>query len=204
MSRSLLSRVRNLATDLVLGVSTRSIVETGIDDGKHCSTVDYALIDKVIDSIRLGASDVVVDVGCGLGRVVCSAARRPVREVVGIEGDAAIASRCEENVRRLTRRGWRRAEKVTIHGKLADDDALDSVWASATAYYLFCPFGEATLLRVAKKIRRLAERPVRIAYVNPAYESALREAGFRRTDSWPADPGRHSGLAVAFWESPRD
>jgi SAM-dependent methyltransferase len=202
MRRRLLTRVRNLATDLVLGISTRSVVQTHIPDGKLCASTDYEFVEKVIDSLKLGPNDVVVDIGCGLGRVVCAAARRRVREVVGIEGDAGIALQCEENVRRMTRRGWRRAEKVSVYGKLADDDALDPVWTSATAYYLFCPFGEATLLRVATKIRRLAAQPVRFAYINPAYERALGEAGFRRTGEWPAVPGLHSGLAVAFWESP--
>jgi hypothetical protein len=199
MDRPLFTRMRNLATDVALGIRTRRIVETGIPDGKHCSTVDYALVENVLDAMHLVDSDVFVDIGCGLGRALCSAARHPVREAIGIEGDPTIARECECNARRMSSRGLSRAGKVTVIASLADDESLDAVWRIGTAYYLFCPFGEETLRRVATRILQSLDHPVRIAYVNPAYESALAAAGFHRTEFWPRTPSRNPNLEVAFW-----
>ena len=202
MSSRLISRMRNLAVELAIGINTRGMAETNIPDGKPYATLDYGFIETILNAMQLTASDVFVDIGCGRGRALCSAARRSVQEAIGIEGDPAIAAQCESNVNRLRRRGKISAGKVTVVAKLADDDSVDAVWKIGTAYYLFCPFGEKTLFRVAAKIRQFMTRPVRIAYINPTHERVLADAGFRRSEALPRDTSRELEHPVSFWNAP--
>lgn len=199
MSARLVARVRNAAVDAWLGVNTRGVAPTSVEDGCQCATLDYASIDRVLDELGTSEEDVIVDVGCGRGRVVCALARRRVREVVGVEGDADIARACAENVDRMRARGRVRAGAVSVMAALADAADVDPVWRRATALYFFAPFGGATLRRVLAAVRRSASGPVRVVYVNSLDETPFVETGWRRTGGWPKGKGPGREHPVSFW-----
>lgn len=199
MSPRVVARLRNAAIDAWLGVRTRGVAPTSVEDGCQCATLDYASIDVILDALGTSAADVVVDVGCGRGRVVCALARRRVREVVGVEGDPAIARECAANVERMRGRDRVRAGAVSVVAALADAEQADAVWRRATALYLFAPFGAATLRRVLAAVRRSAAGPVRLVYVNSLDETPLAESGWRRTAGWPAGRGAGREHPVSFW-----
>jgi len=208
MASRLIPRLRNLTTDLRRwAIRTRRIVETGIPDGKHCSTVDYALVGgRSIDAMRPD----------GLGRVSWTSvadwdesfARRAATarcgKSSGIEGDAAIATECgsKRDPTASARIGpWQ--GKSPSFARLVDADELDSVWKNR-------PRPTTCSARSAKrrccaspaKIGSLKNQPVRFAYVNPAYESALAGRRIRRNGLHGAGPeGGIPTLEVAFWES---
>jgi hypothetical protein len=199
VSGRLVARLRNAATDAWMGVNTRGVAPTSVADGCQCATLDYASIDRILDALGTSADDVVVDVGCGRGRVVCALARRRVREVVGVEGDPAIARECAANVERMRARGRVLAGAVSVVAALADAAEVDPVWRRATALYLFAPFGAATLRRVLAAVQRSAARPVRLVYVNSLDETPMLEAGWRRTGGWPKGRGAGREHPVSFW-----
>ena len=144
----------------------------------------------------LGAS---TDTGNQGVSALCLATLRGVREVVGIEGDAAIARECAENVERMRARGRVRTGAVSVVAALADAAEVDPVWRRATALYLFAPFGAATLRRVLAAARRGAGGPLRLVYVNSLDETPLAESGWRRTGGWPAGRGPGREHPVSFW-----
>ena len=199
MSARLVARVRNAAVDAWLGVNTRGVAPTSVTDGCQCATLDYTSIDRVLDELGTSQDDVIVDVGCGRGRVVCALARRRVREVVGVEGDPDIARACADNVDRMRARGRVRASAVSVVAALADASEVDPVWRRATALYFFAPFGAATLRRVLAAVRRSASGPVRLVYVNSLDETPFVEAGCRRTGGWPKGKGPGREHPVSFW-----
>jgi cyclopropane fatty-acyl-phospholipid synthase-like methyltransferase len=199
VSPRLVARLRNAAIDAWLGVRTRGVAPTSIEDGCQCATLDYASIGRVLDELGTSEDDVIVDVGCGRGRVVCALAQRRVREVVGVEGDPEIARECAENVERMRRRGRVRAGAVGVVAALADSAEVDDVWRRATALYLFAPFGAATLRRVLAAVRRSAAGPVRLVYVNSLDETPMLETGWRRTGGWPEGRGPGREHPVSFW-----
>ena len=129
----------------------------------------YGQARKILRSLQFAEDDVVYDVGCGLGRVVCLAARRPVRQVIGVECDAALAARAVSNIARL--RGQRAVAQVIV----ADAAMVD--YLAATVLILFNPFGAATTRAMLERLRwSLQDEPtrgVRIVYVNPSAEDEL-------------------------------
>jgi SAM-dependent methyltransferase len=97
--------------------------------------------------------DVVVDVGCGKGRVLnwLLAHRRGCR-LYGIELDRDV---CARTARRL-----RRWPNVTI----LCGDATELLPADATVFYLFNPFDRTVMQRFADAVLALPPRPRRIVY----------------------------------------
>ena len=67
----------------------------------HYSTMNYSTIHSILDQLALGPSDRFVDVGSGKGRVLCCAARYPVKQVVGVDLSEALCQVARENARRM-------------------------------------------------------------------------------------------------------
>ncbi|MFK4539628.1 SAM-dependent methyltransferase [Bradyrhizobium ottawaense] len=170
----MLNKLRNWATDFALGIRTTGIVETHITDGCHTSTVDYAIVERVLNRLRLGPEDVFVDIGCGKGRVVCVAARRKLCFVSGIELSSDMAVIAAKNVERL--RG--RYSSAMIN----QNDATRYDYGQTTVAYLFHPFEANVLEQVLAKIRVDRKgRRFRCAFVNL---SPAQEATFLRHQDW--------------------
>lgn len=168
MRNTLFDRLDNIWCERRMGISTRGIVATDHPDSVHYGTMAYRTIRGILDHLDLRSSDVFVDIGSGKGRVLCCAARRPARRVVGVELSADLCQQARENAKRL--RG--RRAPITIENVLADK--YD--YADTTVLFLFDPFG-ATTLRSA--LERIVEgtrgRGVRIAYANPTHDDVFRE-----------------------------
>ncbi|HET6212878.1 MAG TPA: class I SAM-dependent methyltransferase [Micromonosporaceae bacterium] len=194
MGRALSDRLSNLWWEVRLGVSTRGVVPVDVADSHCCATAEYSLIEMALTFLGLTDSDTFVDVGCGKGRVVCMAARYPVRAVIGVDLSAEFCAMARANADRM--RG--RRAPVTI----------ETCWAqrydysAATALYLFDPFGPDTLSAVLGKVAEDTRgNAVRIAYVNPTYAAVFDgQPWLERYELWPkADTGlEHS---VAFYRT---
>ncbi|WP_433305189.1 methyltransferase domain-containing protein [Actinoplanes sp. CA-030573] len=168
MQNSLFDRLDTIWCERRMGISTRGIVPTDHPDSVHYATMAYRTIRGILGHLDLRSSDVFVDIGSGKGRVLCCAARRPVRRVVGVELSADLCRQARTNAERLQ---GRRAP-ITVENTPAD--TYD--YAGATVLFLFNPF-EARTLRSA--LERIAEgthgRGLRIAYAEPAHEEVFRE-----------------------------
>lgn len=188
----IMERLRNLGYDALLHVDTHGIVQTNIPDGCHAASVDYAIVGDVLDDLDLRPDDVLVDIGCGKGRVICLAARRRMARVVGIDLSPEIVDVALDNVRRL--RGARSPVDVLVA------DAVTYDYSDVTCAYLFNPFEHFVLDRVLTKIRAdRAGAPFRCAFVNLSEVQRLTFAQhdwLRQTDERVA-----GGMTVARYEA---
>jgi precorrin-6B methylase 2 len=197
-----LLRVENALYERRLRVSTRGLY--GFTSGDwigrehiYYGTVPYRGILRIMDALALGRSDVVVDLGCGKGRVLCCALLYDVTQVFGIEDTKELCEIARNNLRRM--RGKRAPAKV-INGKAEDFD-----YSQGTVFYMFHPFGSSTLSTVLSAIDRSLQdawRFIRIVYVNPVHDSVFEATGrFERYEHWSAvgPSSRSVGYAVSFW-----
>jgi precorrin-6B methylase 2 len=155
--------------------------------------MNYSTIRSVLEHLALDPTDVFVDVGSGKGRVICCAARYPVKQVVGVDLSEALCHVARENARRM--RG-RRAPISVQTAKAQDFD-----YSAATVLFLFDPFGAATLDPLLEKIGREAQGSVRIAYANPEHDDVFqRQSWLERCGYWSPEMsgGEHP---VSFYRS---
>jgi cyclopropane fatty-acyl-phospholipid synthase-like methyltransferase len=160
-------RLNNLLWEYRLGISTRGIVPTDHPDSVHYGTMGYRTVERVLGHLDLGPSDVFVDIGCGKGRVLCCAARHPVRKVLGVDISADLVREARANAERL------RGRKAPVEA--ANLPAQEFDYSDVTALFMFDPFGAATLAPVLERIGRDTKgRSVRLAYANPTHEEVFQ------------------------------
>lgn len=147
--------------------------DRAFSDSRWYEAMDYRQLDRFLKPLGLTTGDVVYDIGCGMGRIVCAAALRDVRESVGVELDPALADDARKNAETL--KGRRAAIRIIT----ADATKVD--YADGTVFILFNPFGAQTMAATLERIRQsLAARPraIRIAYFNPACEEVYTGSGW--------------------------
>jgi SAM-dependent methyltransferase len=185
------SRLNNLYWERRLGIATRGVVPVARLDSCHYATMSYALLWRVLDHLALGPSDVFIDIGCGKGRVLCGAARYPVKQVVGVDLSEPLCEEARENARRM--RG--RRAPISVETTLADE--FD--YSAATVLFLYAPFGRATLEPLLEKVGRERRESLRIAHVSASVDDVYQRQGWlEQTAHWGAAGVEHS---VSFYRS---
>ena len=186
-----------------LGVRTSgSSLATHTPGGVHRDSnwyepVNYILLEKCLAALRLREDDVVFDIGCGLGRVLCVLARRRLRRCVGIDLDERLVALARANVAAM--RG-RRSPVDVLHG-----DAALADYDEGTAFYLYNSFGAATMSAVLERIHDSVvrrPRPIRIVYVNPMQNHVLAAAGWLRRCPDVRSPWYEMRAALWAYEPP--
>jgi SAM-dependent methyltransferase len=159
-------RFRNLMFDLRHGsVLAGNRATRHLEAGAHdVVNTDVTALERIFEG-RVRDDDVLVDVGCGKGRVLrWWAARTGAERIVGLELDEEIAAE--------TRRRLRRESRVTV---LAGD-AVANLPADGTLFYLHNPFGAPVVGAFRDAV---AGRPgIRILYYNPVHAEEFG-AGWR-------------------------
>ena len=180
-----------------LGIQTRGSVEVNRPDSNRYATFAYGSIHRIVRHLDLRPTDAFVDIGCGKGRVICSAARFDVRRVIGVDIDPALCEQARTNA--STMRGRRAIVEVSNCG------AQDFDYGECTKFFLFNSFGAATLKLVLESIERsLREdpRPIRFAYVNPFHDAMLAAIDrFEQYDHWSRTPWSGLKFDVSFWRN---
>lgn len=97
--------------------------------GPYLATPD-GLIDPLLDVAAVDADDVVMDIGCGDGRLVVGAASRFGCRAVGVEQSASLVDRARQRVR---------TEKVTDLVRIDHADARSADLSEVTVLFLFLP-----------------------------------------------------------------
>ena len=172
------------------------VVERGLDFGGHAIEPEQVHPDRVAYSpspwwtlpraLRfLGVSDrdTFVDFGCGKGRVVHQAAKRPFRRVIGVEISPALAEIARANL--ATRRHQHRCPNVEI---VVADAKEFRVPDDLTIAYFWHPFKgetlEAVLRGIVDSIDRHPRR-VRLIYLGPHGAEVLATGRFRLLKEQP-------------------
>lgn len=188
----------SVLTDRWLGIHTESVdvpqADTEQTDAHWYVPLAYGQARRVLRSLRLERDDVVYDIGCGFGRVVCLAARYRVREVIGVECDARFGLTAVANVRRLRR--------PASPARIEVRDAAVANYDRATVVILFNPFGAATMRAVLQRLEAsiaVHSGSVRIAYINPTAEAEFERCGWLTcTNRTRSLRFRHT---TSYWES---
>jgi predicted RNA methylase len=127
----------------------------------------YGGIHDALGDVAVSDRDVLVDVGCGRGRVLnyWLAGGLPNR-LVGVELDPEIAAR--------TRRRLRRFPQVEV----VTGDAAEHTPGDATVCFLFNPFGGAVVRRWHDAIlARAGGERLTVVYVHPLHLDVFRASG---------------------------
>lgn len=190
-------RVSELATDRRWGVSTTSWSQQRAEWQAEVSgyePIPYRALPVLDAHVPVAPDDVVYDIGCGKGRILCHYARRPVALVVGVEYARDLTEVAEANARTL--RGARSSIKIVC------GDAAEQTYADASLVILYNPFGEALMTRFLERCLATRSRALRFVYLNPTQgrlfdaHPLLTPAG----DFWmPYDLSR---CRVRLWTAP--
>lgn len=173
--RRVSSALYNAVHDLRFGRPLSGEIETRFEHvgAKDTANSDYRALDRIFTD-RIGPDDVLVDVGCGKGRVINWWLSKGLgNPIIGIEIDPEIAA--------ATRTRLRRYPNVSI----STGNVLDCLPAEGTLFYLYNPFHAEVVDALARRLadeRRTSGRPLRIIYNNCKYLSP-----FHDSDDWSVD-----------------
>ncbi|MDB6113593.1 MAG: hypothetical protein JWQ62_538 [Lacunisphaera sp.] len=159
--------------------------------------VAYHTSFAVLDHVGLGASDVVVDLGAGKGRVVCAAATYRVKRVVGVEIDPVLAEAGRLNAAAM------RGRRAPIEFQCMS--ATDYNYDDATVITLFNPFGAETMREVLARLEESwlrRPRNLRIIYCNPILSPLLSAKPWLEFhDCWTPRPWSRMKFPAHFYRS---
>ncbi len=162
-------------------------------DNRAYGTPDYYYIRKIIRRLRPTTQDVVYDIGAGKGRILCVMSRYSVKKCVGIELFEDFCEVARRNAQRM------RGQRCPI--EMRCEDAVQTDLSDGTIFFLFNPFGAATMREVLANLKgSLAVNPrrVRIVYYNSVHRSEIETCGWlRQYDHFET----FNGLRVDFYQS---
>lgn len=153
-------------------IATRSDnFDPAFHDDAGYDPMSYTGLKCILKKVPIFPGEVLADIGCGRGRVVCVFARqRGIAQCLGVEYHPSHAKTAQQNAVNL------RGRLAQIH--IVEGNAAEQSYDGVTLVFLFNPFGEATMRRTIQKIGTSLERhkrPLRLIYVNPEHETIFEE-----------------------------
>lgn len=138
---------------LLFGNKKTRFRHIGANDVYH---TDYAVMPLIFSQIAVRPEDVLVDVGCGKGRVINYWLSKKLKnKIYGLELDPNVA--CE------TASQYKNRSNVTIiYG-----DAIGNLPADGTVFYFYNPFSEEKVREFEEKLRHLTQSPITVVYYKP-------------------------------------
>jgi SAM-dependent methyltransferase len=179
------ARVRLKSGQLARRVSERGLdFEGGVSgpehdhpDRRHYAASPWRTLPRALGFLGVSDRDTFVDFGCGKGRIIHQAAKRPFRRVIGVEISRALAEIARANL--ATRRHQHRCPNVEI---VVADAKEFRVPDDLTIAYFWDPFKgetfEAVLRGIIDSIDRRPRR-VRLIYLGPHPAQLLETGRFR-------------------------
>jgi SAM-dependent methyltransferase len=128
---------------------------------------DYLAMEEVFGRASITDNSVIVDVGCGKGRVINFLLSRGIKcEIIGVEIDPEVAS--------ATARRLRRYRNVRI----VSGNILEQWPQNATLFYVYNPFGAPVVERFCDRLAA-HPRPFVLLYYNCVHRDIFASRGFR-------------------------
>ncbi len=139
---------------LLRGNIKTSYKNLGANDIYHTK---YSVLPIIFRLIKIRPEDVLVDVGCGKGRVINYWLSRRLRnKIIGLELDHKIA---EQTAKHLSR--WK---NVTI----IPGNAIRNLPAEGSIFYFYNPFSKEVVKQFEEALAsKYKNRPITIIYYNP-------------------------------------
>lgn len=176
--------------------------EVGIDDPEYheYEPSGWRSLNRALRGIEIGPGDSFVDLGCGKGRVVAQAARRPFKRVIGVDVAPELTAQAERLAASVPRRRCGSVEIVVA------DLTTWEVPADITVAYAYNVLSGASLQQMLDRLADSVARSPRrllLLYANPEFEADVSEhpatrlrerRGRRRWDA--TDPRRISIFEV--------
>jgi hypothetical protein len=194
---SLLNRICDRYWEARLNINTLGGAPSPHADANHYGYLAYHTYFSIFDTLQLKPTDVIVDLGCGKGRVSCVAATYPVKASIGVEIDPPLAEKAKVNAARM------RLRRAPL--SIACQSATDFDYDAVNIVVMFHPFGADTMRVVLGRWEEsLARRPreFRVVYGNPILSPMLAaKPWLRLTECW--NPGTWSRVKfpVHFYRS---
>jgi len=135
-------------------------------DRVHYVPSEWNVLPRALRYLGVSYRDTFVDFGCGKGRVVHQAAKRPFGRVIGVEVSPVLAEAARTAV--AARKHQHRCRNVEI---VVADVRDFRVPDDLTVAYFYSPFGSKTFEEVVRGIVESIDRNprrVRLIYVFPA------------------------------------
>lgn len=141
--------------DIRLGIYTGGIVAKYADALHRVDQpTPYEVLEKIAENSILSPEDVLVDYGCGRGRICFYLADKVGCRCVGIERAAPIFERTIKNLEAYT--GDK--SRVSFHNAEAEYFDLMSEQDKPTAFYMFNPFAGQIFEQVYENIREYSAK----------------------------------------------
>ena len=132
---------------------------------------------KVFATMNPAPDSVLVDYGCGKGRVLLVAAECGFSRSVGIEFMPELCDVARVNVAQYRQKTGSKAEIQIVEADAVEYDVQDN----QTHFYFFHPFDAGVLRPVLQRITQSLKRNPRVGYViynNPQHGEVVEAAGF--------------------------
>jgi 16S rRNA G966 N2-methylase RsmD len=138
---------------------------------------NWLVLRRILPPREVGADDVFIDLGSGMGRIVFQAAKAyRFRRVIGVELSKQLHAIAEENV--ANNKARLRCPDIRL---VASDVMEYEMPADVTVVYLANPFTGPIFQDVVDRLVTSVAcnpRPLRVIYFNPVEERRLLSAGF--------------------------
>jgi predicted RNA methylase len=140
--------------------------------------IPFSAIHRLMRRLEPTPQDVLLDYGCGAGRLLCVAARMPFARLIGVEIDPQVQALAARNAQAL--RGARVRPEIVLA-----DATRYVVPDDVTIAFLYNPFnGEILREALLRLVESQARRPrrIRLVYANPKDRDIVEALGrFRET-----------------------
>ena len=165
--------------DATHGVTTEALIFLGeldpeaigpnLEFATHYEATPVADIDALLDASPLAPERTTfIDLGAGMGRVVLRAARRPFRQIIGVEISPALHEIAKEN-----RRVYRGTLACTDVRLVRADASTFSFPRGDLAVYLYNPFRAGVLGPILDRLAANRRREVTLLYHTPVERAVL-------------------------------
>ena len=137
--------------------------ESFADDRTGSLSSGYRDLTTIFSSISIKENDIIVDVGCGKGRVLnFLLSKNYVVPLIGVEIDSSVAL--------VTKKKFQRYKNIQIYSGAIEDGGL--LETKGAVYYLFNPFFESVMKKFATQLEKnvidgyykTMERPIILYY----------------------------------------
>ncbi len=150
----------------------RFFVETKVksknDLYHNVESSDYVAIEYIFKNIiKPSSSDIIVDVGCGTGRVIEWLYNNvEYKKIIGYEVERKTANNVAKR--------FSEKRDIYVHNK----DIFDCFPVDANIFYLYNPFPEKSVVKFVEFITKLYVSDIEIVYYNPVYINVFTDNAF--------------------------